>query len=167
VNAVIQTVATNRTGEKSRLRRRVARSVLLLIVAFASRDVRAVPTCTVASSATLSFGAVVALASTGDVATNSGSTFWINCTSDVSTTPALYSAGARILASGGHTLPFMLSEVAAGGAELPAHTPGTPLGIVKNGANQTVTLYGKIQAADFKALPSGFYSGTITLTVEY
>jgi len=167
VNATIQTVATNLADEKSRRRWLVARSVLLLLVAGVSPDVYAVPTCTVAPSATLSFGSIVALASTPDVATNSGNTFWINCTNDVSTTPALYSASARILASGAATLPFSLSAVAAGGAELPTHTPGTPLGIVKNGTNQTVTLYGKVWAADFKSLPSGVYSATITLTVEY
>ncbi len=143
------------------------RTLLLLVTAIAGTPAFAVPTCTVGSGATLSFGAVVALASTGDVTTNSGSSFWVNCTSDVTTIPGLYSATTRTLQSGASSLPFALSAVAAGGTELPASSPGMALGITKNGTNQTVTLHGKIQAADFKALPSGSYARVIALTIEY
>lgn len=127
----------------------------------------AVPTCTIASGATLAFGPIVALASTGDVTTNSGGTFWVNCTSDVTTTPALYSGTERTLVSGGNSLPFTLSAASPGGTELATQSTGTPLGIAKNGTNQTVTLYGKVLAADFRSLPSGTYSRSIALTVEY
>lgn len=127
----------------------------------------AVPTCTTASGATLAFGAIPALASTGDVSTNSGSSFWVNCTSDVATTPALYSSTPRTLLSGANSLPFALSGAAPGGAELPSAFPGMALGITKNGSNQTVTLHGKVFATGFKGLPSGSYSRAISLTVEY
>jgi hypothetical protein len=115
----------------------------------------------------LSFGAVVALASTGDVTTNSGSSFWVNCTSDVAAAPALYSASARTLLSGGNSLPFALSIVSPGGVELPTASPGTQLGLTRNGSNQTVTLYGKILATNFQSLSSGMYSTSLTLTLEY
>jgi len=167
MSAATHTMATNRTGGEIRLRCLLARSLVLPLVAGASANAFAVPTCTVASGATLSFGSVAALASTGIVTTNTGGSFWINCTNDVTTTPALYSATTRTLVSGANTLPFRLSAVSAGGADLPIAPGGAPLGIAKNGSNQTVTLHGTISAADFKALPSGVYSGTIALTLEY
>src|ERR1700719_1529462 len=129
--------------------------------------VRAVPTCTVASGAMLSFGAVVALASTGDVTTNSGSSFWVNCTSDVAAAPAVYSATPRTLLSGGNSLPFALSIVSPGGVELPTASPGAQLGLTRNGSNQMVTLYGNILAPNFQSLSPGMYSRYITLTLEY
>jgi spore coat protein U-like protein len=139
----------------------------LMLVAGACLPVQAVPTCTIASGAVLSFGAVVALASTGDVTTNSGSSFWVNCTSDVVAAPTLYSATPPILLSGGNSLPFALSIVSPGGAELPIVSPGTQLGITRNGSNQVVTLYGKILATNFQSLSPGTYSMSITLTLEY
>ena len=129
--------------------------------------VQAVPTCTIASGAMLSFGAVVALASTGDVNTNSGSSFWVNCTSDVAAAPTLYSSTPRTLLSGGSSLPFVLSMVSPGGAELPSPSPGVQLGLTRNGSNQMVTLYGKILATNFQSLLPGMYSRSITLTLEY
>jgi spore coat protein U-like protein len=138
-----------------------------LLVAGACMSVQAVPTCTIASGAMLSFGAVVALASTGDVITNSGSSFWVNCTSDVAAAPTLYSATPRTLLSGGNSLPFSLSMVSPGGAELPTAPPGAQLGITRNGSNQMVTLYGKILATNFQSLSPGMYSSYITLTLEY
>ena len=139
----------------------------LMLVAGACMPAQAVPTCTVASGAVLSFGAVPALASTGDVTTNSGSSFWVNCTSDVTAAPALYSATPRTLLSGVNSLPFTLSMVAPGGAELPTASPGAQLGITRNGANQMLTLYGKILATNFQSLAPGTYSRSITLTLEY
>jgi hypothetical protein len=114
----------------------------------------------------LSFGAVVALASTGDVTTNSGSSLWVNCTSEVAAAPALYSA-TRTLLSGSNSLPFALSIVSPGGAELPTASPGAQLGLTRNGSNQIVTLYGKILATNFQSLSPGMYSRSITLTLEY
>ncbi len=138
-----------------------------LLLALACVPAWAVPTCTVAANATLSFGAIVALASTGDVTANSGTSLWVSCTSDVAAAPALYSGTPRTLVSGGNSLPFALSAIAPGGAELPTASPGASLGILRNGTQQTVTLYGKIAANNFRALPSGPYSTLIGLTVEY
>lgn len=127
----------------------------------------AVPTCTVASGGVLAFGPVIALASAPDVSTNTGTSFWVNCTAEVTTTPAIYSSTPRLMMSGGYSLPFALSAVSPGGLELRSSSPGTPLSISKNGSNETVTLYGKILAHDFRALPAGTYLQVITLTVEY
>jgi spore coat protein U-like protein len=138
-----------------------------MLLAGAGLSAHAIPTCTIASGATLSFGAIVALASTGDVTTNSGSSFWVNCTSDVAAVPALYSATPRTLLSGGNSLPFALSIVSPGGVELPTASPGAQLGFARNGSNQMVTLYGKVLAANFQSLPPGMYSRSITLNLEY
>jgi spore coat protein U-like protein len=139
----------------------------LLGVAGACLSVQAAPTCTIASGAMLSFGAVVALASTGDVTTNSGSSFWVNCTSDVAAAPALYSTTPRTLQSGASSLPFAFSIVSPGGVELPTASPGAQLGVTRNGSNQNVTLYGKVLAANFRSLPPGTFARSITLTLEY
>ncbi len=143
------------------------RGAYALPLALACMPAWAVPTCTVASNATLSFGAIVALASTGDVTANSGTSFWVNCTSDVAAAPSVYSGTPRTLGSGGNTLPFALSVIAPGGAELPTASPGVSLGILRNGTQQVVTLYGKILANNFRSLPSGSYSRSISLMVEY
>jgi spore coat protein U-like protein len=155
-----------RMGGGRRRRSRIA-WLSLMLVAGACMSVQAVPTCTIASGAMLSFGAVVALASTGDVTTNSGSSFWVNCTSDVAAAPALYSATPRTLLSGGDSLPFALSIVSPGGVELPTASPGAQLGLTRNGSNQMVTLYGNILATNFQSLSPGMYSRSITLTLEY
>jgi spore coat protein U-like protein len=154
-------------GRRNRRRGALVRGLLFLLVVGTATHALAVPTCTIASGATLSFGSVVALASTGDVSANSGSSLWVNCTGDVATTPRFYSPTTRTLVSGGNNLAFSLSASAPGGVELATFSPGTPLGIAKNGSNQTVTLYGKIYNANFRALPSGSYSRVIDLTVEY
>lgn len=154
-------------GAPSRVLPWALRGVLIGLLGAASIDALAVPTCSVASGATLSFGTVVALASTGDVSANSGSTFWVNCTADVGAAPLLYSASTRTLVSGPNTLPFGLSATVSGGVELPASSPGTMLGIARNGTNQTVVLYGRITASNFKGLPSGMYSTSLSLTLEY
>ena len=145
----------------------VFRHLLAPVLAAACTHALAVPTCTVATGATLSFGAIVALASTGDVTTNSGGSFWVNCTSDVIAAPSLHSATPRTLTSGGNSLPFALSAVAPGGAELPSASPGAPLGFTRNGTNQTVTLYGRVYSSNFKSLPAGAYARSIVLTLEY
>lgn len=146
---------------------KVLRTLACLMAVAAAQPALAVPTCTVASGASLSFGTVVPLASTGDIASNSGSSFWVNCTIDVSSTPAIYSISTRTMTNGGSVLPFHLSAISPGGLSLPTSPPGSPLALDKNGSNETVTLYGKILAADFKGLPSGVYSQVVWVTVEY
>src|ERR1700722_6719642 len=112
--------------------------VYVLLLAVACMPAWAVPTCTVAYSAPLAFGAIVALDSTGDVTTNSGTSFWVNCTSDVTAAPTLYSGIPRTLLSGSRSLPFALSASASGGAELPTVSPGVSPGILRNGTQQAV-----------------------------
>ncbi|MEJ1962832.1 MAG: spore coat protein U domain-containing protein [Gammaproteobacteria bacterium] len=153
----------------TRARQRTLRTwhMLPLLFAGACEQTWAVPACTVASTATLSFGSVVALASTGDISTNTGGTFWVNCTSEVTTVPSLYSATPRTLVSGANSLAFTLSTSSPGGTELSTAPPGTSLGIVRDSTNQTVTLYGLVMASNFKSLRSGFYTTSIALTIEY
>jgi spore coat protein U-like protein len=142
-------------------------TIAALAMATAAGYACATPQCTVSSSATLSFGAVVALASTGDVNSDTGSSFWVNCNAEVTSPPAIYSSDVRAMTSGGRSLPFTLSVVAPGSTPLPSSSPGTPLAIARNGTNQVVTLYGKIRAADFKMLPGGVYTTSILMTIEY
>lgn len=163
------TAAVGGRQEVRAARRRgfIARALASLLAAGVCTAARASPMCTIASGATLSFGSVVALASTGDVNTNSGNSLWLNCTSDVTAPPSLYSASTRALVSGGNMLPFALSASSPGGADLPTTAPGAQLGIARNGSNQTVTLYGRITAGNFRSLPSGIYTAVVTLTIEY
>lgn len=72
-----------------------------------------------------------------------------------------------MLTSGGNSLPFALSAAAPGGAELPAASPGVPLGFTRKGTNQTVTLHGRIYSSHFRSLPAGGYARSIALTLEY
>lgn len=140
----------------------------LLWLALYGHQALAAPTCTVASGATLSFGSIVALASTPDQTTNSGTTLWVNCSADVTETPTLYSSTSpRALVSGAHSIPLALSGVAPGGPELPYAPPGMPLNLLKNGSAETIVLYAKVQSIHFRSLPSGSYSAILSLTVEY
>ncbi len=93
--------------------------------------------------------------------------FWVNCSNDVATAPALYSATPRTLVWGTNSLAFSLSTSAPGGTELSTAPPGTSLGIGRDGTNQTVTLYGRILASDFRSLRAGAYARSIALTIEY
>jgi spore coat protein U-like protein len=146
----------------------IARKILSsAAVSLCACSAAAVPQCTVSGSALLSFGTVVALASTGDVSSDTGNSFWLNCNAEVSAAPSIYSSSERVMTSGGSSLPFALSLVAPGSTPLPMSAPGTALGIVRNGTNQSVPLYGRIRAANFKSLPPGLYSTSIVLTIEY
>lgn len=127
----------------------------------------AAPQCSISTNAQLSFGTVVALESTGDRTTDSAGSFWINCNSEVTGAPQLYSGTPRVMLSGANSLPFQLSLSSPGAGDLPAASPGTPLPIARDGTNQTVTLYGKIRVPDFKGLPPGLYSASVGLTIEY
>jgi hypothetical protein len=79
----------------------------------------------------------------------------------------MHSSTPRTLISGAHSLPFALSAVTPGGAELPATSPGAALGFARNGTNQTITLHGRIGASNFRSLPAGAYTRQIALTLEY
>lgn len=123
--------------------------------------------CSLSTGAQLAFGPVVALASTGDVDSNTGTTLTVRCSADVALPPALYSSSPRQLAGPGGYLPFRLSLLSPGGPDLPEAAPGAPLSVASDDVDHVITLHGRLRAADFAALPAGAYGGTVTLTVEY
>lgn len=140
----------------------------VLCLASIGNSALALPTCTIATGATLSFGSVVALASNPDQTTNSGTSFWVDCSADVQSAPALYSSTTpRVLLSGVYGIPLALSTEAPGGPELPFASPGMPLNVLRNGTAETVILYAKVQSIHFRSLPSGSYTAVLSLTVEY
>ena len=148
--------------------RQLARGLCLLWLASICNSAMAAPTCTIATGATLSFGSVVALASTPDQTTNSGTSFWVNCSEDVAAAPTLYSSTTpRTLQSGAYSIPLALSTHSPGGPELPFASPGMPLNVLRNGTAETVVLFAKIQSTHFRSLPSGSYTAVLSLTVEY
>jgi hypothetical protein len=51
--------------------------------------------------------------------------------------------------------------------DLPKASPGAQFNITRDGQNHPLTLYAKIFTQDFKSLPGGLYSASMTLTVEY
>ena len=60
-------------------------------------------------------------------------------------------------------------EVANSGAvsnDLPTALPGTQFNVTRDGQNHPVTLQAKTFTQDFKSLPAGLYSASMTLTVE-
>lgn len=125
--------------------------------------------CEVSATSAISFGNVVALASTtANTAANSGSTFQVACS--VSESPTIYASGTREMINGTDVIPFTLSVVSSGGAELPS-TSGTaaalPGSFVQDGDLHNVTLYSTIDAADFKSLPSVAYTTDLTVAVVY
>ncbi|HVZ45629.1 MAG TPA: spore coat protein U domain-containing protein [Ramlibacter sp.] len=158
---------TRRGSNGGRGPRNLLRASIAAAAAAATAAASAAPQCSVSTNARLDFGTVIALESTGDRTTDSAGSFWINCNSEVTAAPRLYSGTARVMQYGAMSLPFRLSLVAPGAGDLPAATPGAPLAFPRDGTNQTVTLYGAIRAADFKALPPGLYSTSVSLTVEY
>jgi spore coat protein U-like protein len=124
--------------------------------------------CTVAQGGVLAFPGVVALASSGNQTTDSGQSFKVSCDSSVVGILRLYSATPRIMSNGGYSLPFNLSMLnGASSNDLSMVAPGTEVNIPRDGQAQTVTLYAKIFAQNFRSLPAGLYSTSITLTLEY
>jgi spore coat protein U-like protein len=123
--------------------------------------------CSLSTGPQLAFGPIVALASTGDVDSNTGATLTVRCSADVTLPPALYSPSPRELAGPGGYLPFRLSLLSPGGPDLPETAPGAPLSVASDDVDHVVTLHGRLRAADFAALPAGSYAASITLTIEY
>lgn len=124
--------------------------------------------CTVAPGATLAFPVVVALASSGNQTTDTGQSLKVACDSSVAGTLRLYSDTARVMSNGARSLPFNLSLISgAASNDLPTVPPGASFDIIRDGQLHTVTLYAKIFAQNFQALPAGQYSASIMLTVEY
>ena len=123
--------------------------------------------CSIAPGAHIAFGAVVALASTGDVDSNSGSSLMVQCAADVALPPSLHASSPRSLSGPGGNLPFRLSLVSPGGLDLADASPGSALSVASDGLEHAVPLYARLRAADFASLPAGSYTATVTLTLEY
>jgi hypothetical protein len=141
--------------------------VLIAALAMASMDALA-QSCTAGSGGILVFQGVIALASTGNQTTDSGQSFKVKCDSGVTGTLRLYSATQRVMRNSSFSLPFNLSLTSgAPSNDLPTTSPGAQINITRNGLDHPVTLYAKIFTEDFRTLPGGLYSASITLTVEY
>jgi spore coat protein U-like protein len=128
--------------------------------------------CEVSTGGAISFGSIVALASTADKTADSGTTFQVACSSGVS--PTISSATARSMTNGGATpklLPFNLSMTAGAAADdLPVSGTTQALSFTKDGTLQTVTVYGRVVASNFSGtnvLPLGSYTNTMVMDVAY
>lgn len=124
--------------------------------------------CAVSSTATISFGSFSTLETT-DRTANSGSTFTVACSSDM--TPLIFATGTRTIINGANTLPFNLSLTDGAAADnLPATLAlAEALTIVQDGTAKVVPLYARLAAANFGALPAGAYANgsAVTVTVSY
>jgi spore coat protein U-like protein len=147
----------------SALVRRIHLTILLAL----PMDAALAAGCSLATDAQLSFGPIVALASTGDVDSNTGGSLTVRCSADVALPPRLYSSSSRQLSGPGGYLPFRLSLMSPGGPDLPEASPGAALAVPSDDTDHAVTLHGRVRASDFAALPGGSYTGTVTLTIEY
>jgi hypothetical protein len=141
--------------------------VLVAVLAMASTNAIA-QSCTVASGGMLVFQGVILLASTGNRTTDSGQSFKVKCDSGVAGTLRLHSGTPRVMRNGSNNLPFNLSLTSgAPSNDLPTAPPGAQINITRDGLDHPVILYAKIYTEDFRTLPGGLYSASITLTVEY
>src|SRR6185295_20408198 len=113
------------------------------------------------------FGSFNALASTGDQAANSGSTFRVACSNSAS--PTIYATGTRAMVNGSNSLPFNLSLTSGAASDDLPSTSGsaTALTVTQDGDLHDVVLYAKTAASDFKSLPSGHYTTNVTVSVAY
>jgi hypothetical protein len=124
--------------------------------------------CSVSASS-LTFASVAALTSSSDVPGDTGSTLQIACTSGV-TAPTIWSDTARTLVNGANNFGFNLSQIAgADSDDLPTTTGAAQAitGFTADGTAKTVTIYGKILAANFGGKPAGTYTKDIILSVNY
>ena len=125
--------------------------------------------CTVSSTSAIAFGSFAALASTGDKTANSGSTFQVACSASAS--PTIYAVGTRSMSDGviPSLLPFNLSLTSGAAANDLPLTQGTAtaLTVTQDGDLHDVVIYAKTLASNFKSLPSGPYTTTVTVSVDY
>jgi spore coat protein U-like protein len=120
-----------------------------------------------AAGAKIDFGPVVALESTGDKAGDSSEGFQVACSTGLS--PQIYSTSDRVMTSGANNLAFDLCLSACNGSNALATTQlgADTLTIIQDGSLKPVTLHGRIKAANFKSLPAGSYTTTVTVSVDY
>ncbi|HVZ45626.1 MAG TPA: spore coat protein U domain-containing protein [Ramlibacter sp.] len=123
--------------------------------------------CEVQTSGSIDFGSVVALASTGDQAVSNATGLTVACSNGLS--PSLYSATDRNMLNGADQLPFDLCVADCTGSNGmgASSDAATPIDITTDGSLHAVPLYARIKAADFKGLPAGAYSKTVTINVLY
>jgi spore coat protein U-like protein len=122
--------------------------------------------CEVSNSGTIAFGNVVALASTGDQSVSNATGFKVACSTGL--TPYIFSATSRVMTSGANTLAFDLCLTACTGSNgLAVGATTDALSITQNGSLQSVPLYARILAANFKGKPAGDYTQTVVISVEY
>ncbi len=123
--------------------------------------------CTVSGAATISFGSFSSQLA-GDTTANTGSTFQVACSSDLS--PKIFATGARTVVNGANTLPFNLSLTTDAPADDLPLTLATAeaLPMTQDGAPHDVHLYARALTANYIGLPSGTYNaGAITVSVSY
>jgi spore coat protein U-like protein len=130
-------------------------------------DATLVSACEVSPTAAIHFGDITTLASSGDKTANSGSTFQVACSSDVA--PLISTTASRIMLFGAVPLPFNLS-LTSGAAADDFPPTATGLSMTKDGTLKTVTLYGKVLAANFtgaNAKIAGAYTVDLTVALAY
>ncbi|MDO8776033.1 MAG: spore coat protein U domain-containing protein [Burkholderiaceae bacterium] len=130
-------------------------------------DATLVSACEVSPTAAIHFGNITNISSAGDKLADSGSSFQVACSSDVA--PLISTTAVRTMLFGAVPLPFNLSLTAGAAAD---DFPPTATGLVmtKNGVLQTVTLYGRVLAANFtgeNAKITGAYTVNLTVDVAY
>jgi spore coat protein U-like protein len=120
-----------------------------------------------ATGAAIDLGSVVALASTAAKEVSNASDFKVACTSGLS--PVIYSTTTRAMSDGTHSLPFALclGGSCTGSNPLASTSTGDALPTAVDGSLHPVALTAKIVPADFKTLPAGAYTATVTINVDY
>ena len=122
--------------------------------------------CEVSPSSAIDFGSFNALASTGNVDADSGSTFQVACTTGLA--PKIYASASRSMSNGTDSLAFNLSRTAGGADDLASTSLGAQaITITQDGTMQDVTLHGRVLASNFASLSPGAYTGTVTVSVDY
>lgn len=133
-----------------------------------SVDATLTSACAVSAGATISFGSFSTLA-TGDQTADSGSTFTVACSSDM--TPLIFATGTRTIINGANTLPFNLSLTSGAATDaLPATLAlAAALTLTKDGTAKVVPLYARLVKANFTSLPAGAYANgsAVTVSVTY
>jgi hypothetical protein len=126
--------------------------------------------CEVTPNATISFGNITTLLSTGNKMADSGSTFQVACSNGA--TPLIYTPDPHVMvdvATGNESLPFNLSLTAGAAGDTINSTP-TGFALTKDGTMKTVTLYARVLPANFtggNARTSGAYAVNLTVSVDY
>jgi len=124
--------------------------------------------CAVSSTAAISFASFSTLA-TADQTADSGSTFTVACSADM--TPLIFATGTRTIARAvSGSIPFNLSMTSGAAADdLPATLAlATGLSLVQDGTTKVVPLYARLLKTNFTTQPAGAYTTAgVTVSVSY